>query len=184
MVDLVPYLIYLPKVSLLTPLQAVRELEPQSAAPLILVADDEHLYSLVQADQLPSEPERTFMEIRELLPPLILIDGSTLNEGSEYLASLLLATREYQTPGAIVTQGERSCGVLTRSVIAHILVAEGIPLPDTRRPMGDVAIRPLRFVCRKCSPPRYAIPRQGPPPICTERGPTGEMHGQMERVRG
>ena len=187
-----------------TPAQALARLDATDDALIVITAADEEgverplavlsraeLAELTEPTELtgpvePVEPAGEPLLLSGLsgrLPPLISIDiGENRVVDAETLLTLVdTLARSRTTPGVLVEHDEEPLGVLARVDVAAILPVEWLSQGEHRYgpgygPVPDVPTR--RYVCRKCAPPSYRLPRStgGAAPNCRRIW----FHGPME----
>jgi hypothetical protein len=137
----------------------------QNDAPVaVLSAAD--LDELGDADALSTVTER--------FPPLVTLAAEPDELEFDELVELAELVGREGVRGVLL-EGE-GFAVLSRRALAEALPLEALDPGGVRYGTPDVA--PLRFVCRKCTPPSYLLPRtlNGDPPTCRRVF----FHGLME----
>jgi hypothetical protein len=103
--------------------------------------------------------ETPLMRLAEHLPPLVSLDvtGEALDEDTLLATADALALSP-AAPGVLVERDGQAIGVLARNKVAAALSLDLLGKGDARfGVIPDVPTR--RYICRKCVPPSYRLPR-------------------------
>lgn len=140
---------------------------------LVTVVDEEgstRPLAVLARDQLRALPDRVLADLGAELPSLVIAEPGALEEGDRLLELADLLARLPSVPAVLVGPEVVARGEVARRLSLDLLASDG-----QLRALPEVPTR--RYVCRKCAPPSYRLPRSaGEPPTCQRVW----FHGAME----
>lgn len=153
-------------------------LQALGPADFVVVTSEDLPVTVLSRDDLAglSDTTDSFAALADRLPPLAVIPAEPDELSLDQFGDLAELCGREGISGALV-EGE-GYAVVSRRTIAEALSIPGLNPGGARYGTPDVAS--FRFVCRKCAPPSYLLPRtlDGKPPTCRRVF----FHGEMERV--
>lgn len=146
---------------------------------VVVTADGNPLGVLGRAELAElGETSQTLTALAHRFPTLVVVGGDPDELGPEELFDLAdLVVRE-RLRFVLVERDGLPAGVVPRAAIADALPLDALDSPAVR--VGNPTVPALRYVCRKCAPPSFQLPRApgegGRPPNCRRVF----FHGVME----
>jgi hypothetical protein len=164
---------------------AIRAMEAlrSSGASYCVVTDASGPLSLVTAEDLaalPADRPAALADLAAQLPSLVSVRDKPEMLSAAEITGLATLISGRNVRGVLVDDGVRPVGALSRDSVAGALALDDLRVFGRR--LGSPRVPCLEFVCRKCVPPTYRLPRSAgtEAPVCRR----SYFHGPMELLDG